>query len=1025
MDSDFRFSDNLLYLITDLGIGLYVSKEEISFDPIMYANGTEQNAPSDWHCYSRLFTFEEKHVPVIFCSNLISQLMFYAKEIVSQKEQNESPYRDNLRGNDERNHTFNQNNAIYKQNYFLYSDNEISIKVKLTSKDPNSMPIENANWKPKLKVEVKCAGLDRGCKIFAKTIDEVENVINDFKMSENAIKRWAYCPAVNSCTELHDMDKTLKLYQEKDYDPNLEILCSNKHPALVKDLFPDMLLTDAPHLILSSCIQLEINRDDINLEKSNGVKGGYGTVYKKDHFLSMCCKDVKEKIAFKVLKESNNKLKDHMDLRSEALLMSKLADHPYILTFFGIAFKHLNNKNGRKSPLMVMELANHGDLNSCMNELPRCRVLLYRMAFQIADALNFMHSLNIYHRDLHPGNVLVFSDEITEDTNVKIADFGLSCHAVPQKGLQTGMGAKKYQPPELFDESKFTYDHLVDIYAFGLILYYMLTLKKPFDSIHHPLDVNKFKKNKKAHEDIFSREKVRADAICLKNLMKWCIAFYPEDRRGINRRWIVALLQNSCFQLLQASVSLQITVNSIINVGQSIRSKTSAFVVPVVISDPGCDTLTLKMISTNGGNRQSRVTFSAPDDGYISKDKYSYMAYARNDSRIILVKQYGNKKYCLVDVPISCNQIDIRGEKKHTGIAEQIQITNSGILFLLEVVKNVGSTIKRFNFPESPNSLSEILMINYLEHACTEATMQGHWPDGECVKSFAVCVEGKFLVVAFARKIVILTFGSTGLGILNNDCDVFENFAFEQKIKRIYLHQHSIRSKANGVEMGNDKSDNNESSTLNSSHNKRKCILVVVGEDCDKITFVPVILPAGSIYKFNHKCVQNYNLKSEVYRGPVNITAFCAVGDTYWFGAKNGLIYIVGYIQATVGNGDNNDNNDIQTVIKPYNSPVKHLVYINDTKNGEGLPKGILSYGDRLNAGAFNFFNRLTRGVTGIENSKANLHRTFLGQDRSNVTEDHASDLLLLWQAPTSLELDRLRMERRETNEKLQKIQCE
>ena len=120
-----------------------------------------------------------------------------------------------------------------------------------------------------------------------------------------------------------------------------------------------------------------------------------------------------------------------------------------------------------------------------------------------------------------------------------------------------------------------------------------------------------------------------------------------------------------------------------------------------------------------------------------------------------------------------------------------------------------------------------------------------------------------------------------------------------------------------------------------------------------------------------------------------------------------------------------------QVVIKPYTSTVKQLVYIaagtntiNDRTNKTIIPKGVLSYGDSLNADAFNF-NEQRRNAPKITNSKANLTRTFLEQKRDNVPEYHASDLLLLWQAPTSLELDRFRMERaegRETNEKLQKI---
>ena len=907
-----------------------------------------------------------------------------------------------------------------------------------------------------------CDNVDRCCQIFAKTIDHVESVINDFAKAKGLnlddIERGAYCPAVH-CKNVLNMEKVLKDYQ-KDFNPELEIKCeeNENHSILVKDLFPDMLLADAPELMLPPCISKKL---EINGDLENGIKGGFGTVYKKDQTLSLCGDSDPEKIAIKVLKKSMaSETKRHIDMRNEALLMSKLADHPYILTFFGMAFKQLpkNNKGDEKSPWMVMELANDGDLKHQIKGKHFDRVLLYRIAFQIADALTFMHSLNIYHRDLHPGNVLVFSEDITKDTNVKIADFGLSCHAVPHKGLQSGIGSPKYHPPELFNYFNSIYDQSVDIYAYGLIMYYILTLQEPFNGIL-PIDIKSYKKTNEAHEGIFKYDQVRADAICLKNVMKWCKAFDLKDR-DINSHCITILLQNSCFQLLQTSVPLTITVNSSINVGQSNRSQATEYSVPIIISDTDRDAVdvTLNMLMTVNESKKRRVRFSTPgvNPRYI-------MSYARNNSHVVIVKQFVSKYY-LADVSTSCNPnyiIDIKNAKEHNGIAEQIQITNienSIELFLLEVVGNEG-TIKRCEL-ESSNSPSPGPVerpINDLYIACTKDIMQGHWGNGQSIKSFAVCVEGKFLVVAFARKIVILTFGESRLAFLDVKYDFLELGDELFEIKRIYLHQHSTGSEMSGHAdsgAGRDGTSSvcnggDESSNMTRNNNKKRCVLVVVGRDSAKITFVPIIFELTyfvpvifgmpqqvyKVYKFDHDHIQIHNLNSKVSLGRVNITSFCPVGDTFWFGAQSGVIYIVGYKQNSNSVGDDDGNNGMgdlfQVVIKPYTSTVKQLVYIaagtntiNDRTNKTIIPKGVLSYGDSLNADAFNF-NEQRRNAPKITNSKANLTRTFLEQKRNNVPEYHASDLLLLWQAPTSLELDRFRMERaegRETNEKLQKI---
>ena len=1072
-DSEFgeSVSELIINLISAYNIGFDVSKEEICFDSSF---GWKQEAivPDEWFCYSRLFTFEKKLVPFTFSFKLISHLMYYTKEIVNQKE---SPYRDYMEGNDPGNNTVDQNNAGYKLNCFRYHDDEVSIKVKLITREPDS---DDPKWffnaqfktKPKLQVDVSCYNADRCCQIFAKTIDHIESVISYFDETKTGlvfenIKRWTNCRE-KDCYGVHDMDADLKEYQN-DFNQELRTFCSENHPTKVKDLFPDMLLSDVPELMLPPCISEKLM---INGDLENGIKGGFGTVYKEDQTLSLCGDNGSEKIAIKVLNKSHaSEMKRHIDMRNEALFMSKMADHPYILTFFGMAFKQLPSKNNiiKKSLLMVMELADDGDLEHRIKVKHFDRVLLYRILFQIADALCFMHSLNIYHRDLHPGNVLVFSEKITDDTNVKIADFGVSCHAVPHKRLQSEeVGYKKYRPPELFNYS-YSYNESVDIYAFGLNLYYILTQEEPFSTIQQ-IDLEHYKKWNEKHENTF-QSTVRADAICLKNLMKWCKAFDLKDR-DINSRSITILLQNPCFQLLQTSVPLTIPVNSSINVGQSNRSQATEYSVPIVISDTDRDAVdfTLNMLMTVNESKKRRVKCSTPGDNA------RYMAYARNNSHVVIAKQFDDK-YCLADVSAACNQNDfcIVNDEDDTvlipcgecfnGKVEEIQITNCDKLYLLhqenktpdDSHNDIRKVIKwaKLSNPNSGRVMDETLLqtlkyekINHLKELNDSNFLKDINRKGD-IKSFVVCVDDEFLVVAFARKIAILSLQQESA---KNDHDTLELGDNSFEINRIYLHQYSTESNMSGLGDNDAERDSNgsvcdggESSNTNSNTNKKRSVLVVVGKDCDKITFVPVIFSTDSIYRFDHDHVQNHDLNSgcvdhvqnhDLNSDRYNITAFCSVGDTFWFGTQSGIIYIVGYKQnRNISDDDDGGNNGMgnlfQTVIKPYDSPVKQLVYfagtntINDT-DGTIIPKGVLSYGDRLNTDAFNF-NGQRRNVPRITNSKANLDRTFLEQEIDDVPTHAASDLLLLWQAPTSLELDRFRMERdegRETNEKLQKI---
>lgn len=86
---------------------------------------------------------------------------------------------------------------------------------------------------------------------------------------------------------------------------------------------------------------------------------------------------------------------------------------------------------------------------------------------QIARGLEFIHNLEICHMDLKPENII--ATNFAEDRTIKIGDFGLS--TMPEIGKRDAKN-RLYGPPE-FKRSE--YDKTSDFWAFGLILYEMIT----------------------------------------------------------------------------------------------------------------------------------------------------------------------------------------------------------------------------------------------------------------------------------------------------------------------------------------------------------------------------------------------------------------------------------------------------------------------------------------------------------------------------------------------------------------------
>ena len=87
------------------------------------------------------------------------------------------------------------------------------------------------------------------------------------------------------------------------------------------------------------------------------------------------------------------------------------------------------------------------------------------------------HSKNIIHRDLKADNIFFASPGV-----VKLGDFGFGTSAAPTQMLSTFCGSIQYAAPELLTGESCYVGGYVDIWAFGVLLYFMVTGVMPFSA---------------------------------------------------------------------------------------------------------------------------------------------------------------------------------------------------------------------------------------------------------------------------------------------------------------------------------------------------------------------------------------------------------------------------------------------------------------------------------------------------------------------------------------------------------------
>ena len=198
----------------------------------------------------------------------------------------------------------------------------------------------------------------------------------------------------------------------------------------------------------------------------------------------------------------------------EARIASKLR-HPGIVTIFDVG-KFANGMN-----YIAMEYVAGEPLSQLMDAgripIPRAVDLLIKVSEAVHDA----HRQGVVHRDLKPSNIL-----LDERGQPRVVDFGLAVNETTQAQLKGEVaGTPPYMSPEQFRGEVHRLDGRTDIWSLGVVLYQLLTGRRPFNGELNQLHDEVLHKAPKPPRQIDDQIPRELETICFK-----CLSKSAEDR---------------------------------------------------------------------------------------------------------------------------------------------------------------------------------------------------------------------------------------------------------------------------------------------------------------------------------------------------------------------------------------------------------------------------------------------------------------------------------------------------------------
>ena len=438
-------------------------------------------------------------------------------------------------------------NLVYWRTGLFYKVNQLTFSIESLS--------ELRKYQHKDGVLIMASRGAEGCKILGQLIDIVEQLISEWYpgLSGELEQR---APCIECIKNDIPNPYEFKVDQLLPYiaEHKLTHKCGSKHNVKLVEIVPDLLLQDLDPAFLLDPREVIYTQEKESLLRT----GSFGEVYRgkfKDQAVT--------------IKLYTAIVEGFKELRAESKVLQQL-HHPSLVCMVGVTV--------HPTMSLVLEEAPDGSLETPLfrEQQPFSRIVLHRIAIQVASALHFLHSINIIHRNLKATNVLLWSLLPDHLINCKVTGFNIACYADPG-GVKGLFGTKGFIAPEVAHvnhaKERSVYDHRADIFSFGMFLYQLLARRYPFHNVQ-PFEIKAAieEGQRPQLEDVSVAE---TGLYYLSRVMKLCWEGSPKERPTSQQ--IVEWLSASALQL----------IISVIPVSSKYSIRNGCIVTPVMSSEVG------------------------------------------------------------------------------------------------------------------------------------------------------------------------------------------------------------------------------------------------------------------------------------------------------------------------------------------------------------------------------------------------------------------------------------------------------